>query len=1632
MRGPICRNLHAQILLIALRIVSIAFGSTGRADDFMNFRCFFALCSLALGVAAQATPASDRDWVPLPMNLPKEMALSQQIGPKPSTDVLHLSIGIPYGDQAGISNFVDAVSNPKSLSYRQFIPPEEVGSRFGISAANLKKVSAYLSSYGLKIHLVAKNRLSILAEGTVAQAEAAFNTSIVEFVQPISAKPGSVIRYSYTTAPSVPNSIRSYVTVIGGLENFMRPKRHSTLTPNQLQTLYGVSPIFNNGVQGQGRTIAISNWDGYRLANIPLEYGQFNLPAPAAGAGSNVKIVSINGHNGNTETYAGEGDIDIQCTLGTAPLCNLVIYDDANDSDLLSVLTQEANDNIADIVTESYGWSTSGNTAYFVQVHGIHLSMSAQGITYMAAAGDSGTSGVESYAYPDEDPEVLIVGGTSVTTDSSGNRLSESVWNNSIGAGGGGWAVTAEPFNVLPAYQKGNGVPTNIPYRLSPDIALDADPNTGYQIFMGETLEPGWGGTSCASPTAAGALADSEQQLIAAGALTKDKAGNQRLGRLQDLIYSYNGDPTIFFDVVTGNNGTLPDGSNSNAGPGWDTASGWGAPNFTGFVDRFLSIPVPIGLTISPTSVVGGTPATGTVTLNSPAPTGGTILSLSTSGLSATVPTTVTVAAGQTTATFSVATAGTTTSTSATVFASGAGVTVSASVAISPIALLSISISPTSVVGGNQAIGTVTLNGPAPAGGIDLSLSSNSSNVLVPQHVEVAAGAMSDTFAISTLAVNSTSTATITASDGINTASGTLSIGPTSFSGFAVSPSSVLGGVSATATVTLNGNAPAGGITVNLSSSNSIVSLPTTVTVPGGASSASVTASTSAVLTSTTVTLTASQGNTSFTTQLTLNPVGLSGLTLSPSSVIGGASSSGTINLNGPAPSNGLTVKLTSSSSNASIPASVTIPAGASSATFAISTVTVANAATATITATQGANSQTATLTINPPALISVAVSPNPVVGGNSATGIVTLNGPAGAGGINVALSVNGSGVTVPTSVLIPGGASSTTFGISTKSVTTTTSFTISATQGASTQTSVLTVTAPAIVGVSLSPSAVAGGSSSIGTVTLNGAAPVGGVTITLGSNSQSATVPTSALIPAGAVSTSFTISTSTVASNVSVSISATLGSSTVSTTLTIQSPLLTGITLASSSVFGGNSVVGTINLARSAPIGGVAVALSSTSSSASVPAMVTVPAGSSTANFTVSTIGVASQTAAVVSGALSGTTKSANLTIQTATLANLTLSPVEIAGGSTTMGTVSLNGEAPTGGISVNLSSNSANLTIPSSVKIPSGTSSATFNVSTKAVTTQTVGTVTAGLGSNTQSATITIDPASLGSLTTSASSIVGGSVQKLTGTVTFNGLISKSGATVSLKSSDQKLATVPATVKVTAGGASGTFIITSYSVTSAQSVEISAIYGGVSQTASVTLVPFQMSSLVISPTSVPGGTSATAVLSLNAIPGPTSGSLTVKLVSSSSSATVPVTVIVPVGLTSAKFAISTKAVSVQTIDQITASLGSSSIQASLTILPPALASITVSPAVVKGSSTQAVTGTVTLSSAAPTGGITVTLSSSDSSAASVPTIVTILAGKTSASFKVSHSVVTGQTIVTVSVALAGATKTATLTVNP
>jgi uncharacterized protein (TIGR03437 family) len=381
-----------------------------------------------------------------------------------------------------------------------------------------------------------------------------------------------------------------------------------------------------------------------------------------------------------------------------------------------------------------------------------------------------------------------------------------------------------------------------------------------------------------------------------------------------------------------------------------------------------------------------------------------------------------------------------------------------ASLPANSIRLAALSFSPSYVNGGDNAILTISLNGVARSMGFPVSLGSNNTAAQVPLLVTVPAGQASLQVTIPTSPVTTVQTVTITAQG--ETAA--LEIDPANalaVSALSVTTASVLGGRNVSATVTLTGTAPPGGVTIGISSDNPNAQPPATVSIPFGASSAPFSIPTLTVTTSQSCIITATLGRTSKTAQFTVIPAVQ--LALASSSVVGGNNVGGTVTIADSAQIGGATVNLQSSDSIAKAPSFVNIPSGQNSTSFTITTAAVTAAQTVTITASYGSLKQSATLTVNPPAsptLTGVAVSPDHVTGGTNATGTVTLGAAAPLGGIAVGLKSSSASAQVPLLFSVPQGATTASFTISTSHVTSTQTVTITATAGSVSETALLIV----------------------------------------------------------------------------------------------------------------------------------------------------------------------------------------------------------------------------------------------------------------------------------------------------------------------------------------------------------------------------------------------------------------------------------------------------------------------------------------------------------------------------------------------------------------------------------------------
>jgi Abnormal spindle-like microcephaly-assoc'd, ASPM-SPD-2-Hydin len=399
-------------------------------------------------------------------------------------------------------------------------------------------------------------------------------------------------------------------------------------------------------------------------------------------------------------------------------------------------------------------------------------------------------------------------------------------------------------------------------------------------------------------------------------------------------------------------------------------------------------------------------------------------------------------------------------------------------------------------------------------------------------------------------------------------------------SGLSCSQASITGSGTDACTVTLTAAAATGGQPVSLSSNETAVTVPSSVTVAAGATTASFTATVSAVSTAETATLTASSGGGTQAYTISLGVAGqpaLSGLNCSSGSFTGSGTDTCTVTLNAAAATGGQPVSLSSSVAAVTVPSSVTVAAGATTASFTATVSAVSTAETATLTASSGGVAHTYTISLSgtaQPALSGLSCSSGLFTGAGTDVCTVTLNAAAGSGGQSVSLSSNETAVTVPSSVTVAAGATTASFTATVSAVSTAETATLTASSGGGTEAYTISLSGagqpPALSGLSCSSGSITGSGTDACTVTLTAAAATGGQPVSLSSNVTAVTVPSSVTVAAGATTASFTATVSAVSTAETATLTASSGGVTHTYTISLG-PGVPTLTLESTNVPFGN-----------------------------------------------------------------------------------------------------------------------------------------------------------------------------------------------------------------------------------------------------------------------------------------------------------------------------------------------------------------------------------------------------------------------------------------------------------------------------
>lgn len=565
--------------------------------------------------------------------------------------------------------------------------------------------------------------------------------------------------------------------------------------------------------------------------------------------------------------------------------------------------------------------------------------------------------------------------------------------------------------------------------------------------------------------------------------------------------------------------------------------------------DLFLyTPPAPGSLELEPTPVWGGEMSLATVTLPRAAPAGGAVVALASADPKlASVPAKVTVAAGETSATFPVTTSAVPGTLDVAITAVSGSSQWTAPLRIMRRAIAAFSLEDRRVVGGTRTNGRLSFELPRTPGQQSLGFRSENPALAWVREEELHTPPDSSaeaTFIVWTAPVKTVTPVRLYVTYGGRTWAALLTLLPVGIARVSVAPERVPSGSTATGTIQLTGPAPAGGVLLNLHSSDwGHVVVPPRVTVPEGAASVSFPVTT----------LPAYSGG--FADIDIGNGAGLlrGGFTLlaspNPPLYFQYPSIGGTIptslELKQPRPPAGTLITLTSDRPDVvSVPASLFAPNWQQWATFEAEVHPVAAFTVVRITASSRDQKWVVEALVYPQAGAGIRWGQDRVVGGRTLLGQVSLAYPAPPGGLFVPLSSSDpSVVAVPAGVTVPAGATEILFRVTVAPVANPTQVRVSTFDdflATSPLVTALTVLPEALTSLKVTPASVVGGRMAEGTVTLSGPAPSGGAIVRLSlPESAGVSVPSTVTVPAGALGVSFPIRTAPVPAPRTVQLSA-------------------------------------------------------------------------------------------------------------------------------------------------------------------------------------------------------------------------------------------------------------------------------------------------------------------------------------------------------------------------------------------------------------------------------------------------------------------------------------------------------------
>ncbi len=504
--------------------------------------------------------------------------VAQLIGAADVAAPMTIDVLLPYRNQAVLASFI-----ANQADQGIYLTHDQFDAQFAPTTDQVGAVQAWAVQNGLSSTYVSADGTTITLQGTTAAVERALAVQVNSY-----RSPAHGTYFAASADPVVPANLG--ILAVTGLNSIVRfhAMSHAASRPANGYTPANFRSIYDSGssYDGTNQVIGFTLW-GNALQNSDLSgfatatgdtamSGQV-VTTPTNSGADQIEWVYSNGADTHTDAWI-ETAMDVEYAHGMAPHAHLVYYlgNEICDSSgcggsevgLENAISMAVNNSAIHVVSNSWGGGEeiSPLDAFGTALESDFLQAAAEGTTFYFSSGDAGTDsgGTGQPSYPADSPNVVSVGGTTLSTSGSTTYSGETTWN--VSGNGGGGAGCSSVF-AKPSYQ--NSVSTSCSGRAEPDVSADANPNTGADVYVnGANVVVG--GTSLAAPLWAGMAAVADRYAQVNG-LARIGWANPKIYALAENAAKYAAD---FHDVTSG---TTYGSVSYSAGPGWDRATGWGS-----------------------------------------------------------------------------------------------------------------------------------------------------------------------------------------------------------------------------------------------------------------------------------------------------------------------------------------------------------------------------------------------------------------------------------------------------------------------------------------------------------------------------------------------------------------------------------------------------------------------------------------------------------------------------------------------------------------------------------------------------------------------------------------------------------------------------------------------------------------------------------------------------------------------------------------------------------------------------------------------------------------------------------------------------------------------------------------------